>query len=177
MSSLIRAGLTVVLSALLAGGASAQEPKSPALATQLAAALDAAKLDTVAAKDPDQPDRFVAALYFPGSQLLVVSARYSAPALLDDKLAKKDCRDIYLDLQGASIANTKVFIEDRGADGVKATRTDGQTFDTYEGEGKLTAFDGDWRGQKLSEEEYSKAFSAADEQYSRMLTALIEELK
>ena len=177
MSSSMRARLTAVLSGLLVSGTLAQETKSPALAKQLAAALDAAKLDSVAAKDPDQPDRFVAALYFPGSQLLVVSARYAAPVLLDDRLAKKDYREIYVDIHGASIAGTKVFVEDPGADGLKATRTEGQPFDAYEGGGKRTAFDGAWKGQKLSEEEYLKAFSVADEQYGRMLTALISTLK
>jgi hypothetical protein len=104
----------------------------------------------------------------------VVSARYAAPVLLNDKLAKKEYREIYIDLHSASIAETKVFIEDPGADGLKAKRTEGQP---YEGGGKRTAFDGDWKGQKLSEEEYLKAFSAADEQYSRMLTALISALR
>ena len=177
MSSLTRARLTAVLSVLLASGASAQEAKSPALARELAAALDAAKLTSVAAKDPAQPDRYVAALYFPGSQLLVVSARYSAPLLLNDKLAKKDYREIYIDLNSASIAESKVFVEDPGADGLKAKRAEGQAFDTSEAGGKRSAFDGDWKGQKLSEEEYLKAFSAADEQYGRMLTVLISALK
>jgi hypothetical protein len=66
-------GSLVALVALsLAPAASAQESKSAALAKQLAAALDAGKLDSIAAKDPDAPDVFVAALYFPGIQLLVV---------------------------------------------------------------------------------------------------------
>src|SRR5258707_1394170 len=109
MSSVMRARLTAVLSVLLVSGALAQETTSPALAKQLAAALAAAKLDSVAAKDPDQPDRYVAALYVPGRQLLVVSARYAVPVLLNEKLAKKDYREIYLDLYSASIAETKVF--------------------------------------------------------------------
>ena len=173
----MRARLTAVLSVLLVSGALAQETKSPTLAKQLAAALDAAKQDSVAAKDPDQPDRYIAALYFPGGQLLVVSARYAVPVLLNDKLAKKDYREIYIDLHSASIAETRLFIEDPGANGLKATRTEGQPFATYEGGGKRTAFDGDWKGQKLSEGEYLKAFSVADEQYSRMLTALIAALR
>jgi len=65
MSSLMRARSTAVLSVPLVSGASAQETKSAALARQLAAVLAAAKLDSVAAKDPDQPDRYVAALYLP----------------------------------------------------------------------------------------------------------------
>jgi hypothetical protein len=39
------------------------------------------------------------------------------------------------------------------------------------------AFDGDWKKQKLSEEEYRKRFAAADQQYSQLLTALLAELK
>ena len=177
MSSSTRARLTAVLSVLLVSGASAQEAKSPVLAKELAAALDAAKLTSLAAKDPSQPDRYVAALYFPGTQLLVVSARYSAPLLLNDKLANKDYREIYIDLNSASIAESKVFVEDPGADGLKAKRVEGQPFDTSEAGGKRTAFNGDWKGQKVSEEEYLKAFSEADEQYGRMLTVLIAALK
>lgn len=177
MSSLPRARLTAVLSVVLASVASAQEARSPALARELAAALDAAKLTSVAAKDPAQPDRYVAALYFPGSQLLVVSARYSAPLILNAKLETKDYRDIYIDLNSASIAESKVFVEDPGADGLKAKRTEGQSFDSSEAGGKRTAFDGDWKGQKVTEEEYLKAFSAADEQYGRMLTVLLSALK
>lgn len=173
MSSLMRARLTAVFSVLFVSSAWAQDTQSLALAKQLAAALDAAKLESVAAKDPAQPDRYIAALYFPGSQLLVVSAKYAAPVLLDEKLAKKDYREIYIDLNSASIIPTKVFVEDLGADGLKPRPADGQPFDACEGEGKRTAFNGDWKAQKLSEDEYLKAFSGADEQYSRMLTALI----
>ena len=46
----------------LSTAASAQESKSAPLARQLAAALDAAKLDAIAAKDPSAPDIFFAAL-------------------------------------------------------------------------------------------------------------------
>ena len=69
----------------LSAAAQAQEPKSAALAKQLAAALDSGKLDSIAAKDPSAPDIFIGALYFPGVQLLVVSAKYTVPALLNEK--------------------------------------------------------------------------------------------
>jgi hypothetical protein len=39
------------------------------------------------------------------------------------------------------------------------------------------SFDNDWRKQKLSEEDYMKAFSTADQRYSEILTALIAQLK
>jgi hypothetical protein len=157
--------------------ATAQESKTVALAKQLAAALDAAKLDSVAAPSPTNPGTYVAALYFAGSQLLVVSAKYSVPQLLNDKLAKKDYRDVYIDLNSASVPETKIFVEDLGADGLKARRDDNQPFDSYESAGKRTSFDNDWKRQKLSEQEYMKIYSAADDEYAQMLTALLAQVK
>jgi hypothetical protein len=161
----------------LSTAASAQESKSAPLARQLAAALDAAKLDAIAAKDPSAPDIFFAALYFPGVQLLVVSGKYSVPQLLVERLVKKEYRDTYLDLNGASVPTTKLFLEDPGADGVKAKREENQPFDSYEADGKRLMFDGDWKKQKMSEQDYMKVFSAADERYTQILTALIAQLK
>jgi hypothetical protein len=162
---------------LLSSAAFAQESKSVALAKQLAAALDAAKLDSIAAKDPAAPDTYVAALYFPGAQLLVVSAKYSAPQLLDARLTKKEYRDTYIDLSSASVPETKVFVQDGGADGLKAKHEENQTIDIYEAGGKSTTFDGDWKKQKLSEQDYMKTFTTADDRYSAMLTALLNQLR
>jgi hypothetical protein len=171
----VHVSLAAVFALSLAARASAQESKSAPLAKQLAAALDAAKLDSVAAKDPDGTDVFVAALYFPNMEFLVVSGRYSVPQLLQTRLANKEYRDIYLDLNGAATAKT--FIEDPGCDGLKAKRENNQAFDTAEIEGKRTMFDGEWKAQKLSEQDYTKAFAAADERYARILTALLAQLK
>jgi hypothetical protein len=157
--------------------ASAQEGKSPALAKQLAAALDAAKLDSVAAKDPSGADMFVAALYFPGAQLLVVAAKYSAPQLLDARLGKKEYRDTYIDLSSASLPESKIFVQDAGADGLHSKREENTAFDIYEVAGKSTMFNGEWKQQKLSEQDYNKAFSSADDRYSSMLQALLAQLK
>ena len=169
--------LAAVIVLSFSTAASAQESKSAPLAKQLAAALDAAKLDSIAAKDPSAPDIFFAALYFPGVQLLVVSGKYSVPQLLIQRLVKKEYRDTYLDLNGASVPATKLFLEDPGADGVKPKREENQPFDSYEADGKRLMFDGDWKKQKVSEQDYMKAFSAADERYTQILTALIAQLK
>jgi hypothetical protein len=169
--------LAAVIVLSLSTAASAQESKSAPLAKQLAAALDAAKLDSIAAKDPSAPDIFFAALYFPGVQLLVVAGKYSVPQLLTERLVKKEYRDTYLDLNGASVPATKLFLEDPGADGVKAKREENQPFDSYEADGKRLMFDGDWKKQKVSEQDYMKAFSAADERYTQILMALIAQLK
>src|SRR5919202_416132 len=103
MKAVARACLVVGLGLALSAAAQAQESKSAPLAKQLVAALDEAKLDSIAAKDPSTPDVFVGVLYFPGSPLLVVSAKYTAPQLLDARLAKKEYRDVYIDLNSASI--------------------------------------------------------------------------
>jgi hypothetical protein len=170
-------GSLVVLTALLvAAPAFSQESKSAALARELATTLDAAKLDSIAAPDPSAPDTFVAALYFPGLQLLVVSARYAAPQLLNDRLTKQEYRDTYIDLSSASVPSSKVFIEDLGADGLKV-KQDNKGADTYELAGTRTVFDGDWKRQKMAEADYMKAFSAADDRYSQMLTALVAQAK
>ena len=172
--------VAVVLTLSMSATALAQEgkdAKSPSLARQLAAALDGAKLDSIAAPDPSNPDTFVAALYFANMQLLVVSARYTAPQLLVAKVAKKDYRDVYIDLNSASVPESKIFVEDLGADGLKAKREENQPFDTYEQAGKRTVFDSDWKKQKLTEQDYMKAFSGADDQYSKILTALLAHLK
>jgi hypothetical protein len=161
----------------LAGHASGQDSKSTALAKQLAAALDAAKLDSIAAQDPAAPDVFFGALYLPGVQLLVVSAKYTVPQLLAERLSKKEYRDVYIDLNSASVPDSKMFIEDLGADGLKAERESNRPFDSCEVGGKRTMFNNNWKSQSLSEQEYMKVFSSVDERYAQALAALLAELK
>ena len=156
----------------------AQEARSVAAVKELAKALDAAKLDSIAAVDPSDPSMFVAALYFPGSQLLVVSAKYAAPPLLMDKMTAKNYRDIYIDLNSASVAGSKVFIIDQLCDGLMSKlQGDNSAADTYEHGAKQFSFDGDWRKAKISEQEYMKAFSEADERYVKLLALLTAQAK
>ena len=169
--------LIAMLVVSLAGPALAQESKSAMLAKQLTAALDAGKLDCIAAKDPSAPDVFMAALYFSGAQLLVISGKYSVPQLLTERLGRKEYRDVYMDLNGAAAADTKVFIQDPGADGLRAKRDENQTFDIVEIAGKQTMFNSDWKAQKISEQDYMKVFGDADERYAKILTALLAQVK
>jgi hypothetical protein len=177
MTTVARVCLCGVLTMSCAAAAAAQEPKSAALAKQLAAALDAGHLDSIAAKDPSNAGTFIGALYFKGVQLLVVSAKYAAPSLLDEKIGKKDYRNVYIDLNSASVPDSKVFIEDLGADGLQAKHDDNTPYDTYEAAGKRMAFDGEWKKQKLSENEYMNAYTTADERYSQILTALLAQMR
>jgi hypothetical protein len=177
MKVLARHTLVVVCLAAAAVPALAQDSKSAALAKQLAQALEAAKLDSVATKDPANPDTYIGALYIPGAQLLAISAKYTAPLLLDARIGKKEYRDVYIDLNSAGTPGTKVFIEDLGIDGLRSRREDNLAFDSFEISGKRTSFNNDWRGQQLSEQDYLKAFSTADERYAQMLNALLAQLK
>ena len=177
MKAVVFGALAMIVSLSVSTPASAQESKSASLAKQLAAALDAGKLDSLGARDPSAPDLFHAVLYFPGAQLLVVSAKYSVPQLLNDRLMKKEYRDMYLDLNGAAMPDTKVFIQDGAADGLKAKNAENQAPDIYEAAAKQTIFDGDSKRQKMSEQDYQKAFSAADERYSQILMALLAQVK
>ncbi|RPH61572.1 MAG: hypothetical protein EHM89_07030 [Acidobacteria bacterium] len=154
----------------------AQTSKSAPLAAELAKLLEAGKLDAIAARQESEPDRFVAALYFPG-QLLVVSARYMVPPILVAHVEKKNYRDVYVDLNGAQIPETKIFIDDVGADGLTVEK--GAGADSYERGSKIRwIFNGQWRQQKIaSEAEYKKNFEAADSEYAEILSALIQQAK
>ena len=166
-----------VLALSLAAPATAQESKSSVAAKELGDVLDRLKLDSIAAADPADPGTYVAALYFPGAQMLVVSAKYSAPSLLNDKLTKKDFRDVYIDLSSASIAATKVFIMDQAANGLVFKPDNDQPADSWEHGKTTTSFDGDWKKAKITEEEYTKAFSAADTRYAQILSLLAAQAK
>lgn len=152
------------------------QDRSATLAKELCTLLQQHKLDSVAARHPAAADQFVAALYFPG-QLLVVWARTSAPAVLNEKLIRREFRDVYIDLNSASIRESRVMISDGGADGLRAKRDPNQPFDSHDANGKGTRFDGNWREHKMSEAEYMKIYTQADEAYVTALQALLTELK
>ena len=154
--------------------AAAQGSKSAELAGTLVKLLDSMKLDSIAAKI--QGDQYVGALYFPGSQLVVVKARYIVPERMDFSIQQKNYRDVYIDLNSASVPGSKVLISDLGANGLYASRRENQ-LDTADFGGKSYTFDGQWRKVKLSEQEYMKAFQAGEAEYVGMLEALVEQLK
>lgn len=155
--------------------AAAQESRSSQLATELAMLLDTMKLDSIAAKI--EGDEYVGALYFSGSQLLVVKARYSAPELMDAQVAAHNYRDVYIDLNSASIPDSKILISDLGVDGLQAQRGSNQPFDTADIGARSYAFDGDWGQAGMSEQEYEEAFEMSEAEYTRMLEALVTQAR
>ena len=171
----VRRILSVCILLLMPSVAAAQQDaKTAPLAGELVKLLDSMKLDSIAAKV--QGDEYVGALYFPGSQLLVVKARYSVPERMDEQLAKKNYRDVYIDLNSASVPASKVLIADLGANGLYARRRENQ-FDTADIGGRSYSFDGDWGKAKLSEQEYMTAFQTTEGEYVKMLEALVAHLK
>jgi hypothetical protein len=177
-SALRRARNLLLLSAIALSPsfALAQESKSATLASELAQLLDSRKLDSIAARGA-APDEYVGALYFPGSQLLVVGAKYASPERMQQLLGAKSYRDVYIDLNSASVPQTKVFVSDLGANGLRFDRVGGQPWDTVDVGGKSYSFDGDWGKAKISRDEYTKAYQSTDDQYTKMLEALVAELK
>jgi hypothetical protein len=169
--------LSLGLSLAFVTSAGAQEPKSAAPAKELAQLLATKKLDSIAARMPDDHDQFVGALVFPG-QLMVVWAKTTAPAVVNEKLIRKEYREVYIDLNSASIADSRHFVTDLGPDGLRA-RPDQKTgpSDSNDLGGKSMRFDGNWKAVKMSEADYMKAYAVADEAYAKAIEALIEEIK
>ena len=157
--------------------AAREDSRSVPEAATLTTLLDQRKLDSVAAKHPDEPSRYVAALYYPGSQLLVVSAVTPVPAVIDQRITEGKYRDAYIDLQGPATKEGRFFVMELGADGLRRTRQNDAPFDiTYRNGANQVSYDGDWERQKLAKEAYSQRFEQDDEQYARMLRILADEL-
>ena len=165
-----------VLLLLAPSMAAAQDSKSAALAAELVRLLDSMKLDSLAAKVA-APDQYVAMLYFPGSQMLIVGARYYVPERMDVSIDEKKYRDVYIDLNSASVPKTKIFISDLGANGLQARKRGNQPNDTVDMNGKTHVFDGDWKKAKISEADYMKAFGDTEAEYIKMLEALVAQAK
>ena len=168
-------GLLLLVPMLALAAPLERSSHSAALATHLARVLSAQRLDAIAAEDPDEQDRFIAALFLADSQLLVVSARYAPPSVLKARLAHKQYRDAYLDLAGAPIAGSSVLFQDMNADGL-CSRRDQAADIMYDGSQAAQIFDCDW-GKHKSDDTYERRFAAADQRYSRLLNILSAQLQ
>jgi hypothetical protein len=172
---LLLTGLVASLTAT--GTAAAQDAKSAAAAAALTKQLDQAKLQHLATHDPDDPNRFIAVMYLPGLQMITVSAKYSVPVLLNEKLLKKNYQDVYLDLSSASERDSRIIIDDLRADGLPVDKDKANAGEAYEKGAARVVFDWDWKKQKLTEKEYLDKLAEADALYARMLGLLLAEVK
>lgn len=175
MKTLWSACLTVMLVGATAPAVQAQESNSAPLVKKLVAALDEARLDLIAAKDPSSGD-YVCALYVAGSQLLVVSAKYQAPDVADAHILHQEYNEIYMDLNTASVPGTRIYVEDFAADGLKPQRVGTTPGDGFDSKSLKITFDSDWKKQGLTQDAYLQKFKDADGRYSLMLNTLIKAL-
>ena len=150
--------------------------KSASVAKELVQVMDAKKLDAIAAKVPAGDGKYAAALYFPKVQLLVVSGTYPAPQLMEPRLQGKQYRDTYMELSGTVAPTSKIFVQDMAEPGLSMRKQENM-YDTWNNAGKIVMFDGDPDKQKMSDADYEKTFTAADDEYARILSALLEEAK
>ena len=171
----LRLAVATILFAALAAPVSGQEPQSAAPAKELAQLLAERKLDSFAARMPNSADEFAATLVFPG-QLIVVWAKFSAPAMLNEKIIKRAYRDAYIDLNSATDPATRHFVTDLGADGMRNGGKN-QPADSHDIGAKSIRFDGSWREDKMSEKDYLQALTDADAAYAKVLGVLLEQLK
>lgn len=148
--------------------------ESGTVAKDLVTALSARQMDAIAMADPDEPGRFIAALVFPGVQMLVVSARHPMPALAQQQVAKRQFREVYSTLQeGAGVG--RWFFHDMECNGLAGTADGADVF--YEGTDGRTIFDGKWDTQSMTEAAYIEKHKVAEEQYNRALTLLLAATK
>jgi hypothetical protein len=155
-----------------------EPPQSAAPAAAVKALLEQLKMDTIAARDPEEPGRYIAALYVQDSQLLVVSAPYTVPVALDNLIASGNYKDAYLNLQAVKDHRGHFFVVDSLADGLKKVPGVDQAFDSTTIDGSvMVMFDGKGEAQKLNEAAYDSMFARDDARYARMLRVLVGELK
>src|SRR5688500_1125278 len=149
-----------------------QDSASMAAAKSLITALDGAGLDAIATVDPTEPGAFVAALHIKGGQLLVVRAHHTSVEALSARLAARQFRDVYIDLQATPTTKGKLFVMDSGANGLPGDSDQPAHVDiVYEDGTRQTMFNGA-RAQKLSPDEYRKQLKDADVRYTRLLDVL-----
>jgi hypothetical protein len=168
--------LAVALTVAAAAGSAvpaAAELDSVAAAARLTSILDGRKADAFAAEHPEMPGRFVAALYYPGAQILAISAVFAVPELIRQRIGEGNHRQVYIDLSTSAEQQGRLFVEDLGPPGLRQMRDDDQRFDvTWRDGTRRTTYDGNWKAQQLTAAEYRTRFTADDAEYADMLQVL-----
>jgi hypothetical protein len=189
MRAACRRPLVLLLALAVMAGvtAQAQAPsaatESGAKAKELAALLQAKKLESFAVRDAMQPGRYAAAIVVPGIQLLVVSASYSRTNDIEYSLYNKKFQDAYLDLKSGALSTDRFFVDDAMCDGLVAVPGKNPLHDSVSMDGAKFVFDGDFvdpkkkNSKKIPEDVYRKNFATADMRYAQVLDLLITELK
>lgn len=169
--------LALICTAVSAFGLEAVQDGASVTATKnLIRALNEAGLESIASIDPTERGAFVAALHIKGGQLLVVRARHPSVDAVSARLATRQFRDVYLDLQATPTPLGKVFVMDSGADGLPSDSGQPSNVDVvYEDGTRQIMFNGA-RAQKLSADAYRQQLQDADTKYTRLLNVLFAAL-
>jgi hypothetical protein len=169
--------VSAVVAAVIAlpSPALAENGKSRTLATDLVKMMADRNLDGYAIEDPARPGYFIAVRSYPGVQLLLVEARSTAPDYIRAQIAQKEYAEAYSVLHSTAIADTKLFFQDMGCDGL--TRDGDQMDIMYEQAVRQVVFDGKGKASGLSKSEYNAKFGAAESQYAGMAAILLASLK
>jgi|SRR6188768_583097 len=185
-AALVAAVIGVMTAADLSAQGTVPAPASPSATRvkDLIAALQGKQLESFAVSDSGAPGRYVAVLHQPGIQILVVSAAYERSSDMDYRFYQKDYMNAYLDLRSGVLSKDRLIIDDAGANGLVALPGKNPVHDSImiQGTAEVT-FDGTFADpkkkdqKKLSEADYMKRFTDAEEQYARLLGVLIEALK
>jgi hypothetical protein len=176
--------VTVGVLAAGVGLSAAQEgaptPASGAKVKELAALMQAKKLESFSAAETGS--KYVAALHIPGVQMLLISAAYLRPTDMQYRTFHKQHMEIYRDLMSSQYSTEKFFVEDALADGLALAPAKNVAADAVTNGEDRRPFDGDFdpRGRnkkKISRDDYYKAFSAADARYAELVDLLLAALK
>jgi hypothetical protein len=161
---------TLALLAATVVPAAAEDFTSAGAVQALLRQMETSQADAVAVRDPDQPERFVAALRLPG-QLLVVSATHPSVDLVAQRLESGDYRGVYMDLQGTPAQASKFFVHDMEADGLSLSGR-GEAYDMIYDAGDTVACNGRWKDTTLDKDAYHERVAEADARYTRLLGLL-----
>ena len=164
-------GLLLALVGIVASAAADELAKSREPARKLVQLLEARRLTAVAATDPQVTGRFIAAIYIPGSALLVVGATSPSVDAVRYRIEQRQYQDVYLDLQSTPTVQGRLFVQDAAADGLTWS-ADGSDVDVAHEDGaRATLF------TKQHARGAAQTYARTDAEYARMLSQLITTLE
>ena len=163
--------LSAVLVGSVASAPADELAKSREPARKLVQLLEARHLTAAATTDPQVPGRFIAAMYIPGSGLLVVGASTPSVEAVRYRIEQRQYRDVYLDLQSTPTVQGRLFVQDAAADGLTWS-ADGSDVDVAHEDGARTTLFTKQRVQGAAQ-----AYARTDAEYARMLSHLVTTLE
>lgn len=175
--------VTTIASAALAARSPDFPPaKSAAAVKELISLFTARKIDIYGTHDADL-NKWVAIKYVSGVQIFAVSATYGRPGDLEYFANHKDFTSLYESLRSSADETDRVIIDDAECNGLVAQPKQTQPNDDAVFGFTRVTFDGVFADakhpdpKKPSLDDYLKRFTDADEQYTHIMTLVIDELK